>query len=315
MEALNWRKQGVNTMTNYSNLTEEELIDFDLLFTEDDRLPKAAVDEFVKRGDRMVGPLAEIVGCDFHWSGDIAELWAVIHSVFILGVIGNEETVKPLLKSLRFSAAYDCDWVTEPLPSIFGKIGIKAIEGLKLITSDYTTEWFTRTLAIEGLAAITITNPEIEKDIFAFIGAIFCNETEDKDVRAQAGHILLDFQKEEFKAALFGFGRDERRLKNNNLSYPMNFDEESVRQAFNSSEMNSRCYKYDWLIFYDENEIRKRQERWEKEAAEEESEEVKEADTFLYSGDTPFVRDDAKIGRNMLCPCGSGKKYKKCCGN
>ena len=21
-----------------------------------------------------------------------------------------------------------------------------------------------------------------------------------------------------------------------------------------------------------------------------------------------------KIGRNQLCPCGSGKKYKKCCG-
>ncbi|MCL2166154.1 MAG: SEC-C metal-binding domain-containing protein [Clostridiales bacterium] len=21
-----------------------------------------------------------------------------------------------------------------------------------------------------------------------------------------------------------------------------------------------------------------------------------------------------KIGRNDLCPCGSGKKYKKCCG-
>ncbi|NSW92183.1 MAG: SEC-C domain-containing protein [Firmicutes bacterium] len=22
-----------------------------------------------------------------------------------------------------------------------------------------------------------------------------------------------------------------------------------------------------------------------------------------------------KIGRNDPCPCGSGKKYKKCCGN
>jgi len=26
------------------------------------------------------------------------------------------------------------------------------------------------------------------------------------------------------------------------------------------------------------------------------------------------VRTGAKIGRNDLCPCGSGKKYKKCCG-
>ncbi|MDY0190516.1 MAG: preprotein translocase subunit SecA [Desulfuromonas sp.] len=28
----------------------------------------------------------------------------------------------------------------------------------------------------------------------------------------------------------------------------------------------------------------------------------------------PITRDEEKIGRNDLCPCGSGKKYKKCCG-
>jgi preprotein translocase subunit SecA len=28
----------------------------------------------------------------------------------------------------------------------------------------------------------------------------------------------------------------------------------------------------------------------------------------------PIVRDTPKVGRNDLCPCGSGKKYKKCCG-
>lgn len=29
---------------------------------------------------------------------------------------------------------------------------------------------------------------------------------------------------------------------------------------------------------------------------------------------TTYVREGAKIGRNDPCPCGSGKKYKKCCG-
>jgi hypothetical protein len=28
----------------------------------------------------------------------------------------------------------------------------------------------------------------------------------------------------------------------------------------------------------------------------------------------PFKRDQPKVGRNDPCPCGSGKKYKKCCG-
>ena len=27
-----------------------------------------------------------------------------------------------------------------------------------------------------------------------------------------------------------------------------------------------------------------------------------------------FVRQDRKVGRNEPCPCGSGKKYKQCCG-
>jgi uncharacterized protein len=28
----------------------------------------------------------------------------------------------------------------------------------------------------------------------------------------------------------------------------------------------------------------------------------------------PYQRQAAKVGRNDPCPCGSGKKYKKCCG-
>jgi len=30
--------------------------------------------------------------------------------------------------------------------------------------------------------------------------------------------------------------------------------------------------------------------------------------------ETPFRRESIKVGRNDPCPCGSGKKYKKCCG-
>ena len=28
----------------------------------------------------------------------------------------------------------------------------------------------------------------------------------------------------------------------------------------------------------------------------------------------PVRHDGPKVGRNDPCPCGSGKKYKKCCG-
>ncbi len=28
----------------------------------------------------------------------------------------------------------------------------------------------------------------------------------------------------------------------------------------------------------------------------------------------PMVREEPKVGRNSPCPCGSGQKFKKCCG-
>ncbi|MFY9706319.1 MAG: PBPRA1643 family SWIM/SEC-C metal-binding motif protein [Desulfobacterales bacterium] len=38
------------------------------------------------------------------------------------------------------------------------------------------------------------------------------------------------------------------------------------------------------------------------------------ADLELLLNPTATRRVEKKIGRNEPCPCGSGKKYKKCCG-
>ncbi len=41
----------------------------------------------------------------------------------------------------------------------------------------------------------------------------------------------------------------------------------------------------------------------------------READIdYVYIAPEPFKRETAKVGRNDPCPCGSGKKHKKCCG-
>ena len=44
---------------------------------------------------------------------------------------------------------------------------------------------------------------------------------------------------------------------------------------------------------------------------------VKKDGTWYYQKWLPLQRtivNDSKVGRNDPCPCGSGKKYKKCCG-
>ncbi len=46
---------------------------------------------------------------------------------------------------------------------------------------------------------------------------------------------------------------------------------------------------------------------------------AREEENWVYAGQetpagTTVRRETPKIGRNDPCPCGSGKKYKKCCG-
>lgn len=51
-------------------------------------------------------------------------------------------------------------------------------------------------------------------------------------------------------------------------------------------------------------------EAWEDVLDEEKRIEIKKN----FNRDRIFVRETEKVGRNDPCPCGSGKKYKKCCG-
>lgn len=45
-------------------------------------------------------------------------------------------------------------------------------------------------------------------------------------------------------------------------------------------------------------------------------EKISSTGRLVYDGsnEVPYVRGNKKIGRNDPCPCGSGKKYKQCCG-
>lgn len=291
---------------NYHTLDDSTLLN--LLFTQEDRLPRAAVDESIRRGERMIKPLSDIVSEQYSWTRDMPEWWAVVHAVYILGAIGGEDVVIPLLKGMRWAIPYDCDWVTEDLPSILGRVGIVAIHELKRVAKDKTSDWFTRAIAIEGLAAVTIHNPEIEEDIFMFIGAILNDEREERETRQTAGSVLIDFLRSEFKEDLFAFGCEEKRLKDADSDYMSSFYDGDVMEWFSEGKKDLWSYSREWLSFYDEDEINKRQIRWK-----EEEQKRLEQERLKVSGEKPFVREEPKIGRNDPCPCGSGKKYKKCC--
>ena len=66
------------------------------------------------------------------------------------------------------------------------------------------------------------------------------------------------------------------------------------------------------LDFYAPESIAARQQHW---AEEERKEREREAARLAYEASKAGTvkRTKPKIGRNDPCPCGSGKKYKKCC--
>ena len=53
-------------MTDYASLTNEHLLN--RLYVEEDRLPRAAADEFVKRDEAMPEPLSELASERLKWT-------------------------------------------------------------------------------------------------------------------------------------------------------------------------------------------------------------------------------------------------------
>ena len=101
-----------------------------------------------------------------------------------------------------------------------------------------------------------------------------------------------------------------RALRNN---YPEYF---KLNQMFYQDALNEK--KTEYL----EDKYFKVFKRLAKSAQEEEYYDEEEDDDYdifgggydSYETQKPFVREAPKVGRNEPCPCGSGKKYKKCCG-
>ncbi|MHB8844790.1 MAG: HEAT repeat domain-containing protein [Nitrospirota bacterium] len=290
-------------MKDFHSISDEQLMG--LLFTGEDRLRRTIVDEFIRRKGRMVRPHAEVIRYSHIWTSEPPEWWAAVHCVYILGAIGGAEVVTPLLKALRYAVAHECDWVTEEIPSIFGKVGLPAVEGLKQLAADETTDWYARALAIGGLEGIIIHHTEIGDDVFKFFHSLMTSEKVERETRSAAGNALLDFLRDEYKDDLIAFGKEERRLKDRDPAYIHGFDDADVRYFFEKGEKDLWHYTQDWLSFYDDAKIEERQKRWEQEDLEEKAGMMPDASHISHS---------EKVGRNDLCPCGSGKKYKKCCG-
>lgn len=94
---------------------------------------------------------------------------------------------------------------------------------------------------------------------------------------------------------------------NDSLVTPLNLEEADENTSieldidFEKLYYNMLAAKAEWLYTLPQ---------WDEILSVEKRKEIKKA----YNRSKTVVREEAKVGRNEPCPCGSGKKYKKCCG-
>ena len=136
---------------------------------------------------------------------------------------------------------------------------------------------------------------QIEKEIYEQL-----LENPDEEVKGTVKELAEKYGQEVLTMVGFLDGINES-LKEPNPIETMDEDTQ-VSLAFDKEKIykNMVAAKADWLY-----ELPQWKEIYSEEELKKLYKEQKESGT---------IRKEKKIGRNDPCPCGSGKKYKKCCG-
>ena len=125
-------------------------------------------------------------------------------------------------------------------------------------------------------------------------------ENPDEEVKGTVKELAEKYEVEVFTMTGFLDGINES-LKVENPIEEMEEDT-VVSLAFDKEKLykNMVAAKAEWLYELPQ---------WENIFTEEKRKEL-----YKEQKESGTIRKEKKVGRNDPCPCGSGKKYKKCCG-
>ncbi|MEN8179620.1 MAG: UPF0149 family protein [Pseudomonadota bacterium] len=300
--------------------SDEELL-FNIL-NHSDLLPREVVDEAIRRGQSIAGLLRRHLEDPANWGEDVDadDWWGLLHAIFILGHITGEDATHGLLHAIRhMDGERDndlWDWLANHWPALFRNKRATASEGLQGIADDRNLDWYPRATALECLLeAAHAARPDELDAMLQRISRSVADETEDWDYRLSACHHLLDFPRDTHRPVLEKLAAEQEQRE----EYP-HYRMSEVDDAYHLREDKPEWERFgDPLAFYEPENILSRQIRW----AEEDEFPMEDYPLFEEPDDLPnfydqpppitYVRETPKVGRNDPCPCGSGKKYKKCC--
>lgn len=214
-----------------------------------------------------------------------SEMWAPMHAWRALGQIRAEESVVPLLAFLR--TAEDDEAATEELPAVFGMIGQAAILPLSEFLSARSNPGSAVSTAIFGIKEVAARYPECRAECLGILVRMLEPQAEvDPLIGGFAVSALIDL------GAVEAIDVIRDAFRRNAVDISIAGDAEDVEIALGlRSRRATPAPKYMVLP----------------------ADSVPWQDADSGQQKTRASPGYEKVGRNDPCPCGSGKKYKKCC--
>lgn len=265
--------------------------------------------EVAKREDAIFH-LRKLVQNGYNWSKYITNAgWAPIHAIFILALIKNQQALDLLLDLVRYKEDDLGDWLTEDVTALFVAFGEPAIDKLKEFATDETLEHFVRSSATTALATLAKKFPAHESDIKTHLVNLL-KSTGDAEFAGLIVDDIASFHDMSVLPEIHKAFKEERIDESFVTEADIN---EMIKGAWADKDKSDfeRSTK-DPLSHFSRDSIERLH------AIQMENEESDKEDDGETEDEEQSPFDDAepkpkKIGRNDPCPCGSGKKFKKCC--
>ena len=215
-------------------------------------------------------------------SGDV---WGPMHAWRALGQLRAEAATVPLLALLN-SIVNDGP-ADEEIPVVFGMIGPAAIPHIKAYLSDRSNPVWSAAMGMAGLKEIVRRHPDCRAEtIGILIGMLKPHADANRTVSGFAVSGLMDLRAVEAIDPI----RDAFRRDSVDISIAGDVEDVEIGLGLRASRATPAPHYSmefgDWSA---------------------------PSGLDRKPGGIPVLAKRQDVGRNDPCPCGSGKKYKKCC--
>ncbi len=235
----------------------------------------------------------------------------LIHALFILSEIKATESLNNVLEVLRqdedYIELYLGNILTEYIWLVLYKITSSDLTVCKQFMLEPGICTYSKLEVAEVANQVALHQPERREEVIAWFGDVFRfylnaglkDNVIDSTLLGMLVNCVLDINGVELLPEI------EKLYDKELVDYDSCGDIEEVKQHFVDDK--NRDYKRDIISIF---EIYKEIRSWGNDNIG--SDNNYDENDFV---DIQSINTDPKIGRNDPCPCGSGKKYKKCCLN